>query len=144
MKKSFLIISLILCIASSNIIAQESKFTEINTTFSGDDAWKDWNIRMSGEYGSMSTTFSGDDAWNNWDMDLPNIDGSISTTFSGDDAWKSWNFDFGESDGSMSTVFSGDDAWKDWRISDNMPSEDVALKMAAIFVCVFSGSILNK
>jgi len=25
-----------------------------------------------------------------------------------------------------------------------MPSEDVALKMAAIFVCVFSGSILNK
>jgi len=25
-----------------------------------------------------------------------------------------------------------------------MPSEDAALKMAAIFVCVFSGAILNK
>jgi hypothetical protein len=41
----------------------------------------------------------------------------------------------------INTRYSGTGAWKDWNISDNLPDVNQALKLAAIFPCIYSGAI---
>ncbi len=102
----------------SDLVKQASvvTLTGIKTRWSGDDAWKEWNISLNNKSGSMKTRWSGDDAWKEWKFELPEIAGTIKTRWSGDDAWKEWVMNDGTQKIYMKTRWSGDGAWKEWKI----------------------------
>ena len=170
--------------------ANKFTFQKIKTRWSGDDAWKEWNISLVDKAGVLKTRWAGDDAWKEWNYTIWGISGSIKTRWSGDDAWKEWElhgkggqvriktrwsgsdawkewevigkstlkvktrwsgsdawkeWEISGPKGTMKvkTRWSGDDAWKEWEITDNMPGEDMEIKLAAIFPCIYSGTFFR-
>lgn len=90
--------------------------TGMKTRWSGDDAWKEWDIYTDDGEGNLKTRWSGDDAWKEWAFSVPGASGTIKTRWSGDDAWKEWQLS-GSGNATMKTRWSGEDAWKEWEVS---------------------------
>ena len=104
------------------------KISYIATKWSGDDAWKSWNINTNIGTWTMSTKWSGDDAWKSWNINTNGPHWSVETQWSSDDAWKSWNFNTSEGKITIKTKWSGDDAWKSWNIYSKFGNLDVQTK----------------
>lgn len=124
------------------------------TTYS--KSYDNWTVRLPGKTGyirtvysnsydrfkfgsiTMSTTYS--KSWDRWTVRGKGTTLYVSTTYS-----KSWdNWKISSSKGSMYVTTRYSKSFDNWKISDNMPKEDMEVKFAAIFTCIFSSSIPVK
>ena len=67
------IILIIISLLTQFAAAQNIEYKSISAKYSGNDSWRDWDVKTSEGSGSMRTTFSGDEGWKKWNVNLPNI-----------------------------------------------------------------------
>lgn len=110
------------------VCIKQPKFKSLSTRYSGNDAWKNWNIATNKGNGSIATKYSGNDGWKSWKLSLPGgKSGSLSTKYSGNDAWKSWRYS-GSTNISVSTKYSGKDGWKSWHLTSHKGNLSISTK----------------
>lgn len=124
------------------------------TTYS--KSYDNWTLRLPGKTGyirtvysnsydrfklgsiTMSTTYS--KSWDRWSIRGKGASLDVSTTYS--KSWDNWKITGSKGTMYVSTTYSK--SYDNWRINDNMSKEDMEVKAAAIFVCIFSASIPVK